>query len=254
MAEVEVHRHGRVAELRLTRNALNTISPSLVGELQEALHGLDGDTSAGAMVLASDAAKFFSAGWDLPELLKLDEGAFREFYRSFNALTVRLAAHPLPTFAAIEGFAVAGGAILALACDWRIMTSGKAKLGLTEVDLGLPVPLPAALLAREVAGWPVARELLLAGRLFGPLEALEARLVVATLEPVHVRTEALDRAHALASKPPGAVAVMKRSLQAAWLAEWEAGRAADEAAFVEAFFHAETRPLLEAAAEKLVPR
>ncbi len=254
MTDLTLDHHGRVAELTLSRNALNTLSPIFVAEIDRVLDELEGDDSVGALVLGSSSPKFFSAGWDLPELLELDEDGFRAFYRRFNSMSVKLAGLSAPSVAAIGGHAVAGGAILALACDWRVMTTGKAKLGLNEVDLGVPMPLPAALLAREIGGWKGGRDLLVSGRLFRPLEAHEAGLVDATVEGEHVRDEALERAEALAGKPPGAAGGMKRALRGAFFEAWDAGRMADEAGFIEAFFRPETRELLTSAAEKLVPR
>lgn len=254
MSDLKLERHGRVAELTLSRNSLNTLSPTFVAEIDRVLDELAGDDTAGALVLGSASAKFFSAGWDLPELLELDAEGFLAFYRRFNSTSAKLAGLPIPSVAAMAGHAVAGGAIFALACDWRVMGSGKAKFGLNEVDLGVPMPLAAALLAREVGGWRGGRDLLMAGRLFPPLEALDAGLVDATVEPEHVRDEALERAETLAGKPGGAVGVMKRVLRAPFEAACRAGREADEALFLEAFFRPETRELLTAAAAKLVPR
>lgn len=254
MLNLNFERHGRVAELVLSRNALNTLSPIFVAEIDRTLDELAEDENVGALVLRSDSPKFFSAGWDLPELLELDEEGFLAFYQRFNFMSLKLASLPAPTVAAIEGHAVAGGAILALACDWRVMTTGKAKIGLNEVDLGVPMPLAATLLAREIGGWRVGREMLISGRLFSPMEALEAGVVDATVEPENVRDEALERAEALAAKPPRAAGVMKRALRAGFLEACEAGRADDEREFVRAFFRPETREDLHEAAKKLVPR
>jgi enoyl-CoA hydratase/carnithine racemase len=254
MADLTLEHHGRIAEMRLHRNALNTLSPGFVRELLDALGGLAADAGVGAVVVSSSAPKFFSAGWDLPELLRLDREGFLESYRAFVDLTIRLAALPKPTVAALGGFTVAGGAILALACDWRVMTTGKAKLGLTEVDLGVPMPQVATLLALDVGGATGARDLLLAGHLFAPHEAQERGIVDRLVEAEHVRDEALAIAGPLAAKPAEAVAAMKRALRAEFVAACERGRLADETAFAAAFFRADVRPLLEAAAEKLVPR
>jgi enoyl-CoA hydratase len=254
MSDLTLERHGRVAELSLSRNSLNTLSPIFVAEIDRVLDELADDDTVGALVLGSASSKFFSAGWDLPELLELDAEGFLAFYRRFNSMSAKLAGLALPSVAAMAGHAVAGGAILALACDWRVMTSGKAKFGLNEVDLGVPMPLPATLLAREVGGWRGGRDMLVAGRLFSPLEALEAGLVDVTVEGENVRDEALERAEGLAAKPAGAAGGMKSALRGAFFEACEAGRLDDEARFREAFFNPGTRELLTAAAEKLVPR
>ena len=91
MSDLTLNRHGRVAEVLLSRNALNTLSPVFVADIDRLLDELAGDDSVGALVLGSSSEKFFSAGWDLPELLTLDEAGFRDFYRSFNAMSLKLA-------------------------------------------------------------------------------------------------------------------------------------------------------------------
>lgn len=254
MADLNLVRTGRVAELRLQRNSLNSLSPGFVVEIASSLRELGADDSVGALVLSSSAPRFFSAGWDLPELLQLPEEDFRSFYQGFVSMSLGLATLGKPTVAAIGGFAVAGGAILALCCDFRLMSSGGAKLGLNEVDLGMPMPLPAVLLARQVAGWRGARDLLVAGRLFTPAEAAEAGLVDEVVDPERVIDGARALAESLAAKPEGAAALMKGLLHAELLTACQADRAEDEARMVEAFFRPATRRLLETAAAKLVPR
>jgi enoyl-CoA hydratase len=253
MSHLKVQRSGRVAEVVMARNALNTLSPDFVDELRACLRGLSEDDSVGALVLASGAEKFFSAGWDLPQLTKLSRADMASFLRAFNSLTVEMATYPGGTVAALSGFAVAGGWILALACDWRVMTTGNRRVGINEVDLGLPIPLPAMLLAREVTG-PGARDMILTGKLATPEEALAARWIDALAAPDRVLVQAREIAGSVAAKPPGAVAAMKRELRESFIRQVEIDGPANEEAFLQAFFDPRVRPFVEAAAAKLVPR
>lgn len=254
MAELEVVQHGPIAEVLLARNPLNTISPAFVDELATTIGDLSRDPGVGAIVLGSTAEKFFSAGWELPTLLELSREDMADFLRRFNRLTVEIACLSVGTVCAIEGFAVAGGFILALACDYRVMAQGTRRIGLTEVDLGIPLPLPAAVLCEEVTGWRGARELGVAGRLLLADDALALGAVDRVVEPERVREAARDVAKGLAAKPHGAVGAVRSLLRGRLLRAVEARGTDCERAFLDAFFHPEARPLLAAAAKKLVPR
>jgi len=82
----------------------------------------------------------FSAGLDVPFLLTLDRPAIAALWRTFYALLRALAGSPLPIAAAVTGHAPAGGAVLMLFCDWRVMADGAWKVGLNEVQVGLTLP------------------------------------------------------------------------------------------------------------------
>jgi enoyl-CoA hydratase/carnithine racemase len=82
----------------------------------------------------------FSAGLDVPFLLTLDRPAMAGMWRSFYALLQSLACSPIPTAAAITGHAPAGGTVIVLFCDWRVMAQGDWKVGLNEVQVGLTLP------------------------------------------------------------------------------------------------------------------
>lgn len=254
MGDLKLQRHGRVVLLSLARNSLNTLSPAFVAELRTALAEVARDDAVGALILASEAEKFFSAGWDLPVVLDLDPADMRSFYRSFSDLVVDLATQPQPTFAELGGIAVAGGCMVALACDWRVASSGCRRFGLNEVDLGVPVPWVGVRLALEVAGWRAARDTIVGGALVAPEVALASGLLDAVEEAELLRDVVLDRAEAMAAKPGRAGRLAKAGLREGLRESFEAVRSQDEESFLEAWTADAARPLLAAAARKLVPR
>lgn len=252
MKQLEVRQHGHVAEILLARNAINSIDPALVDELARTAGDLADDRGIHAIVLGSTQEKFFSAGWDLPELLAKDRAAVSDFVAAFNRLTVELSCLRVATVAAIDGYAVAGGYILALACDFRVMTSDpRRRVGLTEVDLGLPLPLPSILLLRGLVPGRVVRDVAVAGRLFGPEEALAAGLVDRLAEPGAVLGAARALAEELGAKPAHAYGGMKSLLHEDLIERLGRDGARNEQRFVDAFFHPDTRLLLREAARKL---
>merc|ERR1712183_590571 len=93
-----------------------------------------------SLVLNSSNSSIFSAGLDITELYKPDPNRLPEFWKSFQQLFIKLYGSRLATIAAIEGSAIAGGCMLAMSCDYRIISSNKITIGLNETKLGIAAP------------------------------------------------------------------------------------------------------------------
>src|SRR4051794_7361477 len=130
--------YGTVRELRLDRPPANALAPDLIAALAEAVAAAPG-AGARAIVLSGRPGRF-SAGLDVPLLLTLDRPALADLWHDFYRLLLALAASPIPIAAALTGHAPAGGTVLALYCDWRVMAEGDWRLGLNEVQVGLALP------------------------------------------------------------------------------------------------------------------
>lgn len=187
----------------------NALDLELLLGLRQVLEEWDPD-SEGAMVLTG-AGRMFSAGVDLKRLLAEDEGYCREFCIQLDACFRVLLALPVPAVAAINGHAIAGGCILAVACDHRIMAPEQAKIGVTELLVGLPFPPIALELMQQAVSPPVVQELIYRGRLLSPAEALGINLVDQLAEAV--LREALDTAKQLAEIPQATFSLTKRQLR-----------------------------------------
>ena len=123
-ALIDTHDHGAVRELRLARPPVNALDPALCLALRDALAQAATD-GIGGVVLAG-GPKVFSAGLDVPHLLALtDPAALRAAWDAFFAAARALAAAPMPVVAAMSGHAPAGGCVLALCCDYRVMARGE---------------------------------------------------------------------------------------------------------------------------------
>lgn len=115
------------------KNALGT---SMMRHIRREL-----DAAGGAPVLLTGAGDAFSAGLDLKEVAGLDRAGMEVFLRELDALVRALWTYPGPTVALVGGHAIAGGAVLTLCCDWRVVAANpKLKIGLNEVALGLRFP------------------------------------------------------------------------------------------------------------------
>ncbi|MCA9514002.1 MAG: enoyl-CoA hydratase/isomerase family protein [Myxococcales bacterium] len=196
-----------VARLVLDNGHGNAINAAMVGALEDALLDLEAAPPR-ALVLDGGTTRWFSGGFDLTEVLKLGDRDLRGFLRRFFELLARLVELPCPTVAAVQGSAVAGGFLLALACDFRVLGEGAQKLGLSEVDVGVAVPATAQVLLAARTTPATSLRLSLFATLLGPEEALE----IGVAEALHAdpRGQALALAQALARKPGDAARVTKR--------------------------------------------
>ena len=210
---VRVEVAARVATVTLDRpEALNAISTELAVDLAEAVEPLATDQGVRAVVLTGAGERAFCVGADLKQRAGFDDHGWfvqREAFRRGFAAVRRC---PLPTVAAVSGFALGGGTELALSCD-LVVAADDATFGLPEVRLGLvPAGGGTQLLVRRV-GRSVARDLVLTGRRVGADEALRLGLA----DRVVPRGEALAAAAALAAKiagnAPTAVRMAKWALE-----------------------------------------
>jgi enoyl-CoA hydratase/carnithine racemase len=179
--------HGLVHELRLDRPPVNALSPELLIAIGEEVAEAP-ERGARALIL-SGREGLFSAGLDVPLMVAMDPPELRNALDAFFGAMEALACSPLPIAAAITGHSPAGGAILALFCDWRVMAEGDFKIGLNEVKIGVPMPEVVAALAARTVGPRRAEALCVSGRLIAPNEALEIGFVD-QLAPVEEVVEA----------------------------------------------------------------
>ena len=208
----QIEHESGILELRLDHPPANALNPALVRALHEAIQA----TPAGgtrALVL-SGAEGMFSAGLDVPALLKLDQAAMSAFWKEFIDLLRLIAESPIPIAAALTGHSPAGGAVLAIFCDTRIAAEGKFKIGLNEVRVGLPVPSVIHAALKRLVGARHAERLCLHGLLIAPDEALRIGLVDQVLPVEQVIPAALEWCRSLLALPPQAVAATRRLARA----------------------------------------
>ena len=191
MSLVETIEHGAVHELRLARPPVNALNPQVCNDLGAAI-AASVAAGAGGLVLAG-APKVFSAGLDVPYLLSLgdDRAALAAAWGAFFKAAQALAESPVPVVAAIAGHAPAGGCVLALCCDYRVMASGPYGIGLNETQVGLVAPEGIQHLMRRVVGTYRAERLLVAGEMVDAETALAMGLVDELTEIDHVTTRAI---------------------------------------------------------------
>lgn len=177
MSLVETLVHGHVTELRLARAPVNALNPQLCNDLSQSLAATLANGAQG--IVLSGGPKVFSAGLDVPHLLSLgdDQAALLQAWTAFFDAARALAGSPVPVVAAMAGHAPAGGCVLALCCDYRIMAEGPYRIGLNETQVGLVAPEGIQALLARVVGPHRAERLLVAGAMPEATEALRIGLV-----------------------------------------------------------------------------
>lgn len=251
---LEIIHHDTIHELRLARPPVHALDPALVSRLREAVATAQREGARG--LLLSGTPGMFSAGLDVPALLQLDRGRMRAFWNDFFGLCADLARSPIPTVAAITGHSPAGGAVLSIMCDYRVMArSADAekpyRIGLNEVQVGLSVPdCIQAALRRLLGAWRAER-LMVAGAMLDSAQAQAIGLVdeLAEVEAVVPRARAwLDGLLALPAHAMRETRRLARADLAAVFADPESFRVD---AFVDGWFADETQAVLHALVARL---
>jgi enoyl-CoA hydratase len=212
--------------LRLQHGKVNALDVDLLTALADEVGDLTGD--APPLVLAG-AASSFSAGVDLRQVA---QGGKRYAERLLPALSrafVTLFTYPGPLVAAVNGHALAGGCIIACACDRRLMAEGTGTIGVTELLVGVPFPTSALEILRFTVGDGRAQDLALTGRRLQPAEALALGLVDEVVPAVEVEERALVAARQFGAVPPEVFRITKRQLRRETVARIERHRRRDDA-------------------------
>ncbi|QNL51298.1 enoyl-CoA hydratase/isomerase family protein [Olivibacter sp. SDN3] len=166
----------RVAHLIMNRGSSNAIDDEMVKELKGTLEIIQKDDNIGGLVLHGKEG-FFSSGLDLITLYNYDHDQIKDFWHHFLDLIKAFVSFSKPAIAAIGGHSPAGGCVLALCCDYRVMVEGDYVIGLNEVPVGIIVPDSIFDLYSFWLGRARAYRFLLEGALLQPQRALKVGLV-----------------------------------------------------------------------------
>ncbi len=233
---LSIERDGVIALLRLDKARGNAIDEPLVEALIDAAQNLSRDDSVRGILLTSAHPKLFCPGLDLVALETYDAAALTRFMLRFAEMVWTLFALPKPLVAAVSGHAVAGGCILALTADERLLKRGGASIGLNEVKIGVPLPWSVTVLMRASLPPMSWTEVAEAGSNCSDDEAVRLGLAHAVLPAEGFETACLDRLRRLANKDPVAFSTTKRYLREGFLAEMKAHEAARAHEFVACWF------------------
>jgi len=244
METISLERKDGVVKLILNRpDKLNAINPTMLQELGAILSNLIEDDSVKVLVVTG-AGRAFCAGADVNEFTKLTPS---------SALKFSIENFPVPTVAAINGYALGGGLELALSCDIRIASSA-AQLGLPEINLGIFPGFGGTVRLPRLIGKAKALELMYTGDRVSAEEAMRLGLVNRMVQSEKFEEEVTAFTSKLASKSPAILRLLKASVNASSNSSEEVGSEVESLAWASAFSTDDQKEGVKAFLERREPK
>jgi len=203
---LETEDRSGVTVLRLRHGKVNALDTELLRAITATMRDLD--PAAAAVITGHGTA--FSAGVDLKRIVDGGQAYVREFLPALTETFLAVFGHPGPVVAAVNGHAIAGGCVLAAACDVRLMAGGR--IGLAELSVGVPFPTVALEIMRHAVG-PAVGHLVLTARLLDAAQAQSIGLIHDVEAPESLLDSAVARAQAMAKTPAEVFSLSKRQVQ-----------------------------------------
>ena len=205
---IETEKHGKVSLITFNDGKVNVLNEESLMQLGEAL---DSVKESGAIVLAG-AGKCFSAGLDLKRMSTLSRTELANLLRIFGEVVRKVLEFPCPVVAAVNGHAIAGGAVMTLSCDVAVGVQQELKIGLSEVAVGMPLPKLVVELARARLCPRRLTEAVLFGKLYSWEEALEVGYLHQSASAEALVPTCLKIAEQLSALPREAYSLTKKEL------------------------------------------
>lgn len=236
--------HGNVREIRLARPPVNAINLEFAKLLTRSLRDAADECQA---VVISGQDGLFSAGLDVVDLIQLDHAGMHTFWTAFFELLETIACSPVPVCAAITGHSPAGGAVICLVCDYRVMSSGDYRIGLNETRVGLIIPPVLHNAMARLVGPRIAEQMLVAGSLIDSQQAFKVGFVDA-LETGYDATigHAIEWCEGLLALPQHSMLGNRAVARAHFKQEFAAHTGDNISSFVETWFSDETQAVMHA--------
>jgi Delta3-Delta2-enoyl-CoA isomerase len=218
---------------QLDRGKANPINRQMIHEITELANQIAKNDSVNGLILLGKEG-YFSAGLDLSELIQLNKAGMTSFWKDFTQMMAILVSFPKPLIAAVTGHAPAGGCILAICADYRVMAEGNYKIGLNEVPVGIIVPKHIHSLYSFWIGERTAYQNLMEGKMVNPDKALQMGLIDEVVHLTEVLTKAEEKLQHYLSFDGFTWRTTKRNLRSKLIAEMQH---IDEKAFAATIDH-----------------
>ncbi len=201
-----------IATVVLNRGKVNALNGDVVSELRSTFKTLETNQDINAIVLTG-YGKFFSFGFDIPEFLSLSKEEFTKYLINFTDLYTYLFQYPKLIVAALNGHTIAGGCMLALACDSRVMVEDKGNISLNEIAFGSSVFAGSTEMLRFWIGSANATKVLYSGAMYSAKQAMSFGLIDTVAKKQNLLVQARGVATELAPKHLPAFASIKTLLR-----------------------------------------
>ena len=244
MAFVSVSVGGNIATVVMSRGKVNALTEEVVDELRGSFQGLSSDPNARAVILTG-SGKFFSFGFDIPHFMGHSREGFTRYLTKFADLYTDLFIFPKPVIAALNGHTVAGGCMIATACDYRIMVTGKAKISLNEITFGSSVFAGSVEMLKACVGHRNAETILCSGFMYSAEQALELGLIHRIASEQDLLQAAQRVAEDFADRDSRAFQSIKHLLRKPIAVEMKKKEKESILEFVDIWYSSETRAQIE---------
>ncbi len=204
---LDVTRHRGIAVLTMSDGKVQALDDTMMECIIDALESCRDDSA----LILTGMGKAFSAGVNLHKILEGGKSYTEKFLPLLDRMLEKLYLFPNPVIAAINGHALAGGCILANACDYQIMSSGK--IGVTELLVGVPFPTLALNILKNSLESKFQEESIYFGKIYSTEMALERGLIREIATPEALMTRSFEAAEQFTSIPPAAFSLTKRQLR-----------------------------------------
>ena len=252
MSLIKIESRDQYDVLVLNRGRANPINNDMVTAIRSELKRVAQDDKVRGIIWTGNTPGFFSVGLDLKELYYYDEEQIAGFWENWDAMVMELIKFPKPMIAAINGYSPAGGCVLAVTCDYRLMAKGeKFVIGLNETAVGIAIPEYIYQIYAYWIGTRLAYYHLLRGSLLNPEEAKACHLV----DELHEMEELLPAAEKEMKKilraPDNILINAKRTMRAEMVERLENVPKADLKVKLSAWFDPKSRALMKMVVDSL---
>ncbi len=232
---------------------LNALDAATIEELADAVGRIESDRAVRAVILTGAGDKAFVAGADIGAMAAMTPLEARRFAERGHGVLARLEALPIPTIAAVNGYALGGGCEVAMGCD-LVYASEKARFGQPEVNLGIIPGFGGTQRLTRRVGIMRALELVMTGDAVDAAKAKEIGLALEVLPAAELLPFARAQARKIASRGPVAIAAAKRAVREGADADLRTANELERQAFAALFGTEDAREGMKAFTEKRAPR
>ncbi|MEM7008903.1 MAG: enoyl-CoA hydratase/isomerase family protein [Thermodesulfobacteriota bacterium] len=233
----------KIATVKIIRNKVNALNDAVVDDLTYSLKEIAENSNIKSVVLTGQGS-FFSFGFDVPGFMSYPKDSFESYVTKYSELVKNIFMFPKPVIAAINGHAVAGGCVLAVACDRRIMQSGKPRIALNEMTFGSTLFSSVTEPLKYAAGPRNSENIIYSGTMLSAEEAQELGLVDEIYGEEQFEDKVSEVSSIFANKDLRAFASIKQLLKSDALDRIESDEARSISEFVDIWYSESTREQL----------
>jgi len=188
---IKSYQKNQIQIIELNRPKVNAIDDSLIRSLNIELDKIERNDSIKGLILTGQSG-VFSAGLDIVSLYNKDKEYMETFWLMFSSLLLRIYRYPKLVFSAISGHSPAGGTVISIMTDYRIMSKGNYVIGLNEVAVGLSMPIGIGRVFQSLLGERIAEKMTLTGKLVNPEEAESIGLIDEVVESDNLLNHSIE--------------------------------------------------------------